>query len=72
MCQMSNFWAMRRNRLLGRLLKGADSLGLFNFLFFLSDVWTAAVMNGALVAIWTYEVNLRVEWEPEKKRITDC
>lgn len=29
------------------------------------------VMNGALVAIWNYEVHLRMEWEPTNNRTVD-
>lgn len=28
-------------------------------------------MNGALVAIWNYEVHLRMEWEPTNNRTVD-
>lgn len=40
-------------------------------MYFLPDIWTADVMKGVLVPIWSYEVNLRMEQESKNERVVD-
>lgn len=42
--------------------------GVFNFLIFLPGVWAADVTNEALVAIWNYDVSLKMEHKPRGEK----
>lgn len=51
-----------------RFLPSLFEVGVSNFLIFLPGVWAADVTSKALVAIWNYDVSLKMQLKPKGEK----